>query len=130
MPDPVTVSVVVTLLALKFAEGAGAQLGADSTRALGGFVARVRARLRGDSEAEAAVAELEAHPADGAAAERATRALEERFAADEELRRMSEEFIASVRDRGDLQHILVQVGGNAQVGKIASFGEVHGDVTF
>ena len=130
MPDPVTASVVVTLLALKFAEGVGTQLGADSTATLGRFVGRVRERLHGHPEAEAAVAELEVHPADTVAAQRATRALEERLAVDEELRRMAEEFATSARDRSDLQRILVQVDGNAQVGKIATFGEVNGDVTF
>jgi hypothetical protein len=139
MVEPVSAGLLAALLALKFSEGLGTQLGAATSAALGRLSESVRERLSelrergrpGATEAEEALASLEAAPDSERQLTAATSALDRLLQQDAGFRREVEELLGTaVRQDPGLRGFQVQVGGQASVDKIVQIGDVHGDVTF
>lgn len=137
--EPISVGLLVALLAQKSSEALGTQLGAVASEALDQLSESIRERLGklrrrdrpGAAEAEEALVSLEAAPDSERRLMAATNALNRLIQEDPGLRREVEELLAAaVRQAPGLRGFQVQVGGQASVGKIVQIGDVQGDVAF
>jgi hypothetical protein len=129
MGDPLSMW-MATLVASKAAEGFGAHLGGDTASALERLVASVRGRLRGNARAEGALARVEEQPRERGRIVALAELLDELLGGDRQFQDEMAELVRLVRADEGLARILVQITGNAQVGKVVNIDEVHGDVIF
>ncbi|NAS27082.1 hypothetical protein GT755_36125 [Herbidospora sp. NEAU-GS84] len=127
--DPLSIT-VVGLVAAKLAEGFGGELGTRAAGALSDLVTRVKARISGDPEAEAAMSDIEAGDQAEEPRETVAEALSKALESDPELREQLSRLVGEVRGDPKAVSFVTHVSGDAQVGKIVTIGEVTGDVSF
>jgi hypothetical protein len=131
MPDPLTAGLMVSLLARGFTEALGKNLGADADSTLKRFASLVRSRFAGDPQVETALSTLATAPDDEQAKVTLETAIAQRLDADPEFRQA---LLSFVRDGTATDpafaHTVVQVGGQATVGKIVQIEQITGDVSF
>ncbi|MFG2143639.1 hypothetical protein [Streptomyces sp. NPDC048696] len=128
--EPVTGSVLAALLALKFSESLGNRLGEASGAMLGRLASFVKERLHAHDRARRAVERLEAAPEGETERQDAARELQQVLAQEPDLRAKVAEFLAETQDEPEMRRFLVQVSGQAKVGKIVQLGDVQGDISF
>lgn len=130
MPDPVTAGLIVALLTQNFSEALGKDLGEAAGSGLARFGSLVRSRLRGDPAAEQAVEALAAAPGDSARRDAALIAIQRRLDDDPQFRSDIARFVGASAGDPHFQRSIIQVGGEATVGKIVQIDRVTGDVSF
>jgi|SRR5580658_350719 hypothetical protein len=129
MIDPFAAG-VAALIAAKAVAGFGEQLGNDTASSLERLIASVRRRFRGDAHAEQALERVDDEPGDRAATAELATVLDQYMQADEGFRADIAELLRTTRPNQELSQFLVQITGNAEVGKIVNIGEVHGNLSF
>jgi hypothetical protein len=129
MGDPLSLW-IATLVATKAAEGFGTHLGGDTASALERLIAAVRGRLRGNARAEGALARVEEQPRERDRIVALAELLDEQLSGDRQFQGEIAELARLVGADEGLARILVQITGNAQVGKVVNIDEVHGDAIF
>jgi hypothetical protein len=119
-----------TLLATKVGEGFAGEAGKSAWGGMKRLSELVRSKFAGDSAATAALDRLEAGPPDEPRIRAAAEALCDHAEGDEAFRAELEGLLAAVEQDRSTAQALTQIAGNARVGKVATFGDVHGDVSF
>ena len=120
--DPNVVAVAAaSLLATKLGEGFAGEAGKSAWDAAKRISGLVRSKFADDSEATAALEDLQAGPPDQS---RIQAVADEMFCAELEALVIVAEQVQSTAKA------LTQISGSARVGKVATIGDVHGDVSF
>src|SRR2546421_13083578 len=130
MDGSVVAIAAATLLATKVGEGFAGEAGKSAWGATKRLSGLVRRAFAGNLEAAAALDDLEAGPPDDARIRAVAEALRERAENDEAFRAELEALVAAAEQDRSAAKALTQVFGNARVGKVATFGDAHGDVSF
>jgi hypothetical protein len=119
-----------SLLTTKLGEGFAGEVGKSAWGGMKHLYDLVRHKFAGDSEAEAALDDLEAGPPDEARIRAVAEALRSRAEHDEAFHTELEALVIEAEQDHSVAKALTKISGNARVGKVATFGDVHGDVSF
>lgn len=129
--DASVVSVAAaSLLATRLGEGFAGEAGKSAWGGMKHLYDLVRQKFVGDPEGEAALDNLEAGPSDEARIRAVADALRDRAERDEAFHAELQALVAAAGQDRSTAQAHTQISGHAQVGKVATFGGVHGDVSF
>jgi hypothetical protein len=128
--DPVSVAgVAAVLLATRGGEGFAEEAGKGAWSALVKMTNLVRGKARRDRRAQAALQLVEQRPSDPAGVAALTVALAHLLQSDPGLCTAVTALVAQARSDPAVERIVIEVSGDAHVGKITTIaGPVHGDV--
>ena len=117
-----------SLLVSKAGESLAQEAGTSAWKTIKRLGDVVRRKFRGDAQAEAALQEATAQPNDDNQLASLAQVLKARAEADQEFRDELIELVQQAQQDPTASHIMVT--GQARVGKIATFRDVKGNVTF
>ena len=130
MDASVVAVAAASLLATKLGEGFAREAGKSAWGAAKGLFVLVRSKFASDSEATAALEDLQAGPPDQARIRAVAEALQAHAERDEAFRGGLETLVVEAEQAQSTAKALTQISGNARVGKVATIGDVRGDVSF
>ena len=129
--DPNVVAVAAaSLLATKLGEGFAGEAGKSAWDAAKRISGLVRSKFADDSEATAALEDLQAGPPDQSRIQAVAEALHGHAERDEMFCAELEALVIVAEQVQSTAKPLTQISGSARVGKVATIGDVHGDVSF
>lgn len=129
--DPVTVAAgAAVLLASKGGEALAGEAGKAAWAGLGRLWELVRAKFAGDPQAERALAAVEAQPGDAGRVQQLAESLVAHARSDPQFEVALQRLVADARQDPAVGPMVVQVHDYASIGKVVTFGTVHGDVSF
>lgn len=124
------VTAVATLLGQRVAGSVADRLGTEAVASIEKVVQFLHRKLAGDPAAETDLATVEANPDSPGSQERLSRLIEERAMTDQTFLRELVSLVRQAEAHMPDVVIVTNVSGSANVGKIANFGNVRGDVSF
>ncbi len=129
--DPVSVGMAVAaLLAKQAAEGLGGEAGKGAWGGMKRLYGLVRQRFASHRETQASLERLETDPDHEEHQRAVAQAIAAQAQADRTFGQELEELVTDAQRHPDVGPIVTQVFGQAHVGKMATFGNVEGDVIF
>jgi hypothetical protein len=129
MDGSVVAVAAASLLATKLGEGFAGEAGKSAWGGMKHLCDLVQHKFAGDPEAAAALDSLEAGPADEAHIRAVADALRKSADRDDGFRGELEVLLAAAAQDQSTVKVITQIFGDARVGKMATFGDVHGDVS-
>jgi len=129
--DPNVVAVAAaSLLATKLGEGFAGEASKSAWDAAKKLSGLIRSKFAGDSEATTALEDLQAGPLDQARVRAVAATLQAHTEGDEAFRVELETLVAAIEQDQSRAKVVTEIFGNARVVKVATIGDVHGDVSF
>lgn len=125
----ITATVAATLFARKLAEEIGTQGGRAIWAHLGHLVDLVRAKVAVDKHGRDAIEQVEAAPNDTDAVFALANELKAHGVTDPSFGDELAHAISEVRRDPVVGRFVTEISGQARVGKVVSFGVIHGDVS-
>jgi hypothetical protein len=119
-----------SLLAARLGEGFAGEAGKSAWGAAKRLAELVRSKFAGDPDAMTALDGLQTGPPDPARIRAVAEALQNHAERDETFRAALRALVAEAEGHGSGPTALTEISGNARVGKVATIGDVQGDVSF
>jgi hypothetical protein len=118
------------LIAYKAGESASAEAGKSAWRGMGRLFELMRAQLFHQPDAMATIEKLQTDPHDQTKLQEAAETLQRVAEMDDAFAETLEALVLDAQKNEAVGHVVNQAFGQAQVRKIVTFRDVHGDVTF
>ena len=130
MDGSVVAVAAASLLATKLGEGFAGEAGKSAWDAAKRLFGLVQSKFEDDPEATAALEGLQAEPPDQSHIRAVAEALQNHAERDRAFRAELETLVVEAEQARSTAKALTQISGNARVGKVATIGDVRGDVSF